>query len=524
MLKKFLKKGGKKNDSGGIIVLDDTEDISGEVSAVNPRAARYSLDGATRKNRNYTFADEDDAGALPKANGPDRAPSAQTQSISRVSNSSAGSGALQRQHSFDESHQREVDPDDEEEVNVGLNARLSLDGDIEKRNQRQGEETASQGAEGVVLVDDKLELPIQIGTCGKPGWEPLKGPNKRQSVEIRKENQDAYCAHAPFMGHPLQMFFGVFDGHGAEGRSISHFARDSVARVLNETYQSMGFKDGMKEIENEAKQTEIHRSRFRALRTAFQHAEKGLMVEGSGIDHVFSGTTGVCAWVIGPDLYCGWVGDSRCILGRKTTQGGRDRIKAIDMSYDQKPIRPDEKKRVRAAGGRIARWRRNLGPLRVWLPRDWIPGLAMTRSIGDTILTEYGVMPVPEMAHLRLTQLDSFLVLASDGIWEFMSSQEVADYVGKLRSDGINPDEAAEALVREAVRRWRRNEVVVDDTTAVVVYLDFEEKPASSSEKRTMKNLFSVGKKASTGDRPMQVMEDGRLVPFNPKNDPGPSN
>jgi Protein phosphatase 2C len=115
------------------------------------------------------------------------------------------------------------------------------------------------------------------------------------------------------------------------------------------------------------------------------------------------------------------------------------------------------------AGGRIARWRRNIGPLRVWLPRDWTPGLAMTRSIGDTVLSEYGVSPVPEVTYTRLTPSDSFAVLASDGVWEFMTSQDVVDFVGRFRRESKSAAVAAEALVREAVRRWRRNEVVVDD-------------------------------------------------------------
>lgn len=55
-----------------------------------------------------------------------------------------------------------------------------------------------------------------------------------------------------------------------------------------------------------------------------------------------------------------------------------------------------------------------------------------------------------------------------------MTSQEVIDFVGKYRRQRRSAQSAADALVREAIGRWRRNEAVVDDTTAVVLYLEWQ--------------------------------------------------
>jgi len=55
-----------------------------------------------------------------------------------------------------------------------------------------------------------------------------------------------------------------------------------------------------------------------------------------------------------------------------------------------------------------------------------------------------------------------------------MTSQEVIDFVGKYRRQRRSAQSAADALVREAISRWRRNEAVVDDTTAVVLYLEWQ--------------------------------------------------
>lgn len=57
---------------------------------------------------------------------------------------------------------------------------------------------------------------------------------------------------------------------------------------------------------------------------------------------------------------------------------------------------------------------------------------------------------------------------------EFMTSQEVIDFVGKYRRQRRSAQSASDALVREAISRWRRNEAVVDDTTAVVLYLEWQ--------------------------------------------------
>mmetsp|Transcript_10660 Transcript_10660/g.19234 ORF Transcript_10660/g.19234 Transcript_10660/m.19234 type:complete len:493 (+) Transcript_10660:147-1625(+) len=382
--------------------------------------------------------------------------------------------------------------------------------------EEKEEDSRWKGPEGIIVVEDSLNLPIQIGSRGNAGWEPMRGPNRRKSVEVRKENQDSFCAHAPFCGDELQMFFAVFDGHGQDGRKVSHCARDTTPVTLAEIYKKTGFGHTPVESEPEPRRSEINKARFDAMKAAFQAGEDACLPEELQINHQFSGSTGVCAWLLGADLYVAWVGDSRCILGRKEQQvNGKDKYKTFDMTYDQIPTRADEKKRVRGAGGRIARWRRNLGPLRVWLPDDWIPGLAMTRSIGDTVLNPYGGAAVPEMTYLRLSEKDSFLIVASDGVWEFMPSQEVVDFVGRLRRQGVSPDEAADMLVAEAVKRWRRNEVVVDDTTVVIVYLDFDDE--GSANRKNFKSKFFKGK-ATGSDKPQQIADDGKMIPFMPKN------
>ena len=81
----------------------------------------------------------------------------------------------------------------------------------------------------------------------------------------------------------------------------------------------------------------------------------------------------------------------------------------------------------------------------------------------------------PEIHHTEITPNDRFLVLATDGLWEFMSSQEVVDIVSRHQGNpaaGKAPDPRAAIveLIAESNRRWRKEEPVIDDTTIVVAF------------------------------------------------------
>lgn len=53
---------------------------------------------------------------------------------------------------------------------------------------------------------------------------------------------------------------------------------------------------------------------------------------------------------------------------------------------------------------------------RIWLPNVDSPGLAMARSFGDFCLKDYGLISIPEISYLHLTEKDEFIVLATDGV------------------------------------------------------------------------------------------------------------
>lgn len=63
-------------------------------------------------------------------------------------------------------------------------------------------------------------------------------------------------------------------------------------------------------------------------------------------------------------------------------------------------------------------------------------------------------------------------MLASDGVWEFISNDEIAAIV-KPFYENKNAEKAAEAVVRESYLRWKKEEEgIVDDITCIIVFLD----------------------------------------------------
>jgi serine/threonine protein phosphatase PrpC len=130
-------------------------------------------------------------------------------------------------------------------------------------------------------------------------------------------------------------------------------------------------------------------------------------------------------------VICANVGDSRAVIGKKSEKGWT----AVPLSDDHKPDNPDERRRIQRNGGEVEAVRdfygTECGPARVWVansnPR--VPGLAMSRCIGDSVAQEVGVIPNPDIIEYTLTYEDKFMILASDGVWEFISNERAVEIV-----------------------------------------------------------------------------------------------
>ena len=97
----------------------------------------------------------------------------------------------------------------------------------------------------------------------------------------------------------------------------------------------------------------------------------------------------------------------------------------------------------------------------------------MTRSIGDMAAASVGVTAEPEIKVFpNLSPRDKFIVIASDGIWDRLSNQEIMMLIAKQYYPNRDADGAAAHLVRESVDRWQTEQGMVDDITIVVAFLN----------------------------------------------------
>ena len=92
----------------------------------------------------------------------------------------------------------------------------------------------------------------------------------------------------------------------------------------------------------------------------------------------------------------------------------------------------------------------------------------MSRSIGDAVATSVGCSSEPEFCTHTLTSGDRFLVIASDGIWEYMDSSEVVDILSRYYERG-KLQKGVEALMYESRRRFSRAVQMVDDMSIIII-------------------------------------------------------
>ena len=143
------------------------------------------------------------------------------------------------------------------------------------------------------------------------------------------------------------------------------------------------------------------------------------------------------------------------------------------LSNDLKPTLPLEKQRIIENGGRVEQFIENdgttNGPYRVWVQDEMYPGLAMSRSIGDFIASSVGVIPNPEIIEYNLNNSSKYMIIASDGIWQFMSNEKVMNIANQYYPKR-DPIDMCNELIREANIAWDKEGIPRDDITVLVVY------------------------------------------------------
>lgn len=185
------------------------------------------------------------------------------------------------------------------------------------------------------------------------------------------------------------------------------------------------------------------------------------LVEAAKKSTNLAGTTALIAIIQGSRLVVANVGDSRGVMC--DSKGN-----AIPLSFDHKPQQVRERKRIHDAGGFIAFrgvWR--------------VAGiLATSRALGDYPLKDKNlVIADPDILTFELNDhKPSFLILASDGLWDTFSNEEAVAFVKDHLND---PLYGAKNLALQSYYRGSVDNI----TVIIIVFKDGTYRIASSNDK-----------------------------------------
>ena len=330
----------------------------------------------------------------------------------------------------------------------------------------------------------------------------------------------------------------MYDGHGRDGDRCAIFARDNLPDTIERFIQRAKSKES--KLHNAKLNGSMGNQPIELTKDQIQNACLKAHVEcnramhkARDFDDSLSGTTSISMFVHGRRnriTVCN-VGDSRAIVGSivEGNDSGVSTLKAFPLSRDQTPYRRDERIRIRATGARVLSLDQIEGlepiipededaddlelgeeldeggdPPRVWSPHGEYPGTAFTRSLGDAIAEELGVFAEPEMLTREITPQDKILVLASDGVFEFLTNQSVLDICAKF----TDPLAACRAVVAESYELWLQYELRTDDITMICMFIDRVESKSLAGSFISASSRMSLDLSSAKFEPPASLLEE----------------
>ena len=264
-------------------------------------------------------------------------------------------------------------------------------------------------------------------------------------------------------------FYGVCDGHGENGHLVSEFIKINLPLIMYKEIKSLFYLINNDECHSKDK---IKAYFSEICKQSFDITNKKL-ISNKNIDSSLSGSTCVSLLFYEDLIISANLGDSRAIIGKlKNNEWSYDLL-----SRDHKPTEIDEALRIKYKNGEIHPFISEdgefNGPERVWISGQGIPGLAMTRSFGDIAGSSVGVISEPEIKCFNYEKSDKFIVIGSDGLWEYLSCQEVVNIVGEFyKTNNLNSDAAVMKLYQIARKKWLEIQGCIDDISIIILFLE----------------------------------------------------
>ncbi|KAJ3802498.1 PP2C-domain-containing protein [Lentinula aff. detonsa] len=286
-------------------------------------------------------------------------------------------------------------------------------------------------------------------------------------------------------------FFAVYDGHG--GGTVAKFAGQNVHKrlVTEEAYSAKAYDA--------------------ALKRAFMGTDDDIRAAPAHA-HDSSGCTAVAALVTHDKIYvvrtasthlthyAANAGDSRSVLSVKG--------EVKPLSFDHKPTNESEKSRITGAGGYVE-YGRVCG------------NLALSRAIGDFEFKKNTSLPPekqiitsdPEITVHEIDTEDEFLVLACDGIWDCLSSQQVVNFIRTEAAAGKELGEIGEMMCEHCLAPDTSAAGIGCDNMTVLIIALLHGR-TKEEWYAWIKDRVEKGYGYRTPSKPPQLYNQGRLTSF----------
>ena len=290
-----------------------------------------------------------------------------------------------------------------------------------------------------------------------------------------KLNQDSYVIQRNINYIKNFNIFAIFDGHGFNGHIISEYLKENLIKKFER-------HPIIKTLKNlDLIYSQLIKDNYKIIREIFHELDNDLLNNKELIDINLSGSTCTLIIQIGDNIICANIGDSKAILvyediNISNVNDEFNKYKNVKLSRDCTPHIETEKMRILMNGGNIIQLKNNLdkenGSLRIFLKDENIPGLSITRSFGDRIGKNIGVISNPVINEYTLNKSVKFIIIASSGVWRFMKEKEILNLGIKyyLVND---PDNFCNIIANKASELCKKNLGYIDDITIIVIFFTF---------------------------------------------------
>ena len=296
-------------------------------------------------------------------------------------------------------------------------------------------------------------------------------PGKIEDGSI-KTNQDSFVILQRIFDIDFNIF-SVMDGHGTNGHLVSQFSKQCAMEYFQKesNYLKKTRTNYALIIDEAIVLKKLTHNGYALIKSFFNKTDNEL--SSQKFDVHFSGTTCVILFQVGSKLICANAGDSRCILVKASPSDAVE-FEYENLSNDHKPNNEGEKKRIEESGGVVEKFREANGeldgPYRAWVKGEEFPGLAVSRSLGDSVAENVGVVSDPEIIVKDIDSSARYIVLASDGVWDFLDGEDIIRIVTPFYRKN-DPNGAAAEIVKEATNLWEKDGIERDDITVIISFI-----------------------------------------------------